>query len=256
MLGITGETPAGSTHNLGTSAAVTGTIVTRRQSAWGILGVLGALALGTLGSCANRDKAIRYKIILDVDTPSGVKSGSSVVESDFRQDGLTFGQAPFVDLGNGSYLFALLTDPFSKKTLYGIVLNALRYPDLRPPLDDPQASAFAQAKRSKPQATLHRLDYPMLVTFSNIKDSKSVSEVDPDDLVASFGAGYRLDQITIQVVDQEEPLTEGLEDILTWIGSYPETRLSAGDPLKVQTVAEAPLSRRLSNLSFIYRSRK
>ena len=122
--------------------------VTRQQSKSAILAVLGALALGMLGGCTNRDDAIRYKVTLEVDTPSGVKSGSSVVESDFGQDGLTFGQAPFVDLGNGRYLFTLLTDPFSKKTLYGIVLGVLRYPDLRPPLDDLQGNAFTQAKRS------------------------------------------------------------------------------------------------------------
>ena len=226
----------------------------RSKSRPGILGVVGVLALGLLWGCANRDDAIRYKITIDVGTPSGVKRGASVVESDFRRDGLTLGQAPFVDLGNGHYIFALLTDPFSEKTLYRIVLNALRYPDLKPPLDDPQANAFVQAKRTKPQAILRRADYPMLVTFGNIKDSGSVSEVSPDNLAASFGAGYRLEQITIQVVDQDEPLTQGLEDILTWADVPPETRLSPRDPLKLQTVAEAPLSRLLWNLSFVYRS--
>lgn len=216
--------------------------------------MVGVLALGLVGGCANRDDAIRYRITMDIGTPSGVKSGSSVVESDLRQDGLTLGQAPFVDLGNGHYVFALLTDPFSQKTLYGIVLKALRYPELNPPLENPQGNAFTQAKRTKPQAILRRADYSMLVTFGNIKDSGSVSEVGPDNLAASFGAGYRLEQITIQIVDQDETLTVGLEDILTWTDSPPETPFSPRDPIKIETVAKAPLSRRLSNFSFVYRS--
>lgn len=193
---------------------------------------------------------------MDIGTPSGMKSGSSVVESDLRQDGLTLGQAPFVDLGNGHYVFALLTDPFSQKTLYGIVLKALRYPELNPPLEDPQGNAFTQAKRTKPQAILRRADYPMLVTFGNIKNPSSVTEIDPGNLVANFGAGHRIERITIQITDQDEPLTEGLEGILTWLGTSPVGRISPQDPLKVETVAEAPLSRRLWNLSFVYRSRK
>ena len=221
-----------------------------------ILAALGTFALGFVGGCANRDHAIRYRITMDVGTPSGVKSGSSVVESDFRQDGLTFGQAPFVDLGNGHYIFALLTDPFSRKTLYGIVLNALRYPELEPPLDEPEGAAFVQAKQTKPQATLRPADYPMLVTFENIREPRSVTEIDPGNLSAGLGAGYRIVRITIQITDQDEPLTEGLEDILTWAGTPPETRLSPRDPLKIETVAEAPLSRRLSNISFVYRSSK
>lgn len=221
-----------------------------------MLAALGTFALGFVVGCANRDKANRYRISINVSTPSGLKTGSSVVESDLRQDGLTFGQAPFVNLGNGHYIFLLLTDPFSHKTLYEIVLKALRYPELKPPLDNPEGAAFVQAKRTKPQATLRPADYPMLVTFSNIRNSSSVSEVDPDNLAATLGAGYRLKQITVQVVDQDEPLTEGLEDILPWSATSPETRLSPGNPLKLETVAEAPLSRRLWNLSFVYRSRK
>ena len=218
-----------------------------------ILAISGALALGLLAACTSRTGAIRYKLIVNVDTPAGLKSGSSIVESDFGRDGLTLGQAPFVDLGNGRYLFALLSDPFSKKTLYGIVLRALRYPEARPPLENPQGNAFIQAKRSKQQVEIRHKDYPMLVTFGNVKDPTTVAEVDPNNLVANFGEGYRLETMSIEVVDQDDPLTEGLEDILTWIDSHPEKKLKAANPRKLETVAEAPLSRRLSNLSFVYR---
>ena len=218
-----------------------------------ILSISGSLTLGLLTACTSRDGAIRYKLIVNVDTPAGLKSGSSIVESDFARDGLTFGQAPFVDLGNGRYVFALLSDPFSEKTLYSIVLRALRYPEARPPLEDPQGNAFVQAKRSKPQVELRHEDYPMLVSFANLKDPATVGEVDPNNLVSNFGEGYRLKNISIKVVDQDDPLTDGLEDILPWIDSNPEKRLKARNPLKLETVAEAPLSRRLSNLSFVYR---
>jgi hypothetical protein len=49
----------------------------------------------------------------------------------------------------------------------------------------------------------------MLVTFKDIADPTSVVLVDPDDLAASFGAGYRLKAITVQVTDK--PVTVGIE---------------------------------------------
>lgn len=230
--------------------------MTYRQARPKILAMVGTLMLGLLASCSDRDDAMRYRLTVVVDTPSGTRSGSSIVESDFRNNGLTTGQAPIVDLGNGRYLFALLTDPFSQRTLYRIMLQALRYPESKPPLENPQGHTFRQAKRSKPKVTLRRADYPMLVTFRDIGNAKSVLEVDPDNLVANFGPGYKLERIAIEVVDQDEPITEGLEGLLKWLGPHALSRLSAGDPDTMQSVTEAPLSRQLSKLSFVYRSRK
>lgn len=67
-------------------------------------------------------------------------------------------------------------------------------------------------------------NYPYLVTFKDIADPTSVVRVDPDDLAASFGAGYRLKAITVQVTD--EPVTVGIAERLAWLSKYPEPSLN------------------------------
>jgi hypothetical protein len=61
--------------------------------------------------------------------------------------------------------------------------------------------------------------YPLLVTFTDINDPKSVLEVKPDNLAASFGVGYSLKSITLEITD--EPVTEGkVEGVLGWLDKY------------------------------------
>lgn len=65
---------------------------------------------------------------------------------------------------------------------------------------------------------------PLMVTFADIVDSKTVNRVDPDDLAASFGAGVRLKAVTLTVA--EEPVTEGkVEAVLGWLGTIWPNRL-------------------------------
>lgn len=174
----------------------------RRTFGRGALVLLGGGAImGLLGCGSGSDRRLRYKISVEADTMSGPQIGSSVVETDFDDNGFTFGQAPYVDLGRGQYVFALLNDPFSKKIFYRMVLNVLKYPELQPPLD-PEGHLFAQAKEKMPVGVVRREDYPMLVTFGDIDDPKTVREVD----------GSMVRRITLQVVDQDEPLTTGFEE--------------------------------------------
>jgi hypothetical protein len=57
--------------------------------------------------------------------------------------------------------------------------------------------------------------YPMLVTFEDVTDPKSVRLVDPADLATSFGAGYALRKITLEIT--REPVTKGVvEGVLGW----------------------------------------
>jgi hypothetical protein len=55
-----------------------------------------------------------------------------------------------------------------------------------------------------------------LVTFGNISDPTSVQQVDPDDLAATFGAGYALRAVTLEITG--EPVTIGVvEGVLGWL---------------------------------------
>jgi hypothetical protein len=61
--------------------------------------------------------------------------------------------------------------------------------------------------------------WPMLVTFTNLRDPMSVERVDPANLSAQFGEGVRLRRITVQVTDDD--VTEGMEERLGQLGLQP-----------------------------------
>jgi hypothetical protein len=82
--------------------------------------------------------------------------------------------------------------------------------------------------------------YPLLVTFTDLADPKTVRRIDPGNLAASFGPGYVLKAITLEITDEK---TSGgrIENILRWLAWPRERFLAAGGgetPLKVpgQTV--------------------
>lgn len=51
---------------------------------------------------------------------------------------------------------------------------------------------------------------PMLVTFDDIADPTSMRQGAPDDLAASFGQGYALREVTLEITDA--PTTTGVVD--------------------------------------------
>jgi hypothetical protein len=59
-------------------------------------------------------------------------------------------------------------------------------------------------------------DLPDLVTFDDVNDPRTVKLVDPRNLEASFGPGVRLTRATIAIVDNDTPLTRGIEKKLPW----------------------------------------
>jgi hypothetical protein len=80
----------------------------------GVLGVLAGGAALALGGCGSPGKAsYRFRMTVEVETPQGIKSGSSVMEVRLArgmaigdQSGVTsgvFGEAVVVDLPDGGY---------------------------------------------------------------------------------------------------------------------------------------------------------
>jgi hypothetical protein len=68
-----------------------------------------------------------------------------------------------------------------------------------------------------------------------------VRRVNPGDLSASFGAGYRFNSMTLSIT--EEPVTDGVvHKVLGWLTAYPEQGLS---PPTGRTT-DIPFSRRVS----------
>lgn len=214
---------------------------------------VGSLALllppALLGGCSLLRPIVptyRYRLTVEVDTPQGMRSGSSVIEVAtsiasklaLRPGELGWrvrGEAVAVELPNGKVLFALLSKPGQAEGANQFALNALAdrsWANEQEFLatvnaaiarrDIAELPRVAKTSRRRwepaPPPTDPAIDYPLLVTFGNIADPKTVAKVDPNDLAASFGPGVRLRRITVQMTDA--PVTTGIEKRLGWLPQY------------------------------------
>ena len=185
------------------------------------------------------------RLTLVIDTPDGELLATSVTQgsanytrvaiatSDHWGYGL-YGEAIVADLGGGRYLFALLPN---KQLAEAIFRDLMGDGDRRDLYQRLPHQAGMGARRLTPE------DYPLLVTFGDVSDPASVVQVDPADLAATFGAGFALREITLEVTD--DAVTEGVvEGVLGWLEPLNGGYLHGGFTSK-----GAPLG--LSGLEFI-----
>lgn len=159
------------------------------------------------------------KITVKIETPEGIKTGSSVIKQAYAYHGRTIGnahefllrgEAPVVDLGNGRYVFALVTANGMEYAVFEALhkklgFNRARYKEMA-----------ALIVRYKDKVNLSGRSAPMLVTFADVNDPMTVKQVDPKDLAASFGEGYSLKSIMLEITDA--PMTKGrVEKVLGWL---------------------------------------
>ncbi|MEQ5786461.1 Hsp20/alpha crystallin family protein [Erythrobacter sp. NFXS35] len=200
------------------------------QAAW-----LALAALMLPGCSFAEDKApdYRYRLTVEVETPEGVKTGSSViaVQQTLVRSGAVpanqaverrvRGEAVAVDLPGDKTLFALLrsdNDPDWASMVY-VLLAPQENKAFEDALDDVlEITGERTLPRTWPADLWipERSAYPMLVTFGDPADPTSVAKVDPDDLAASFGDGVRLKRITVELTD--DPITSGMRKRLSWLG--------------------------------------
>ncbi len=220
--------------------------MTRRAVSRAFLGLAAALG-GALGfSGCGRSVTSRFKLTLTLDTPSGVRSGSSVVEFNIREVRIPDhgfprwlrGEAVYVDLGPGRRpLIALLTNSDVGRpgegpkywaggegpridylmTLYGEKHGKDGVLDIVARL------ARHRGVRDIPTAAL-----PDLVTFAEVNDPKSVLKVDPENLEATLGAGVKWKRVTLEMTD--EPVTRGIEKRLPWLDHLEKYRTDPQNP--------------------------
>lgn len=156
-----------------------------------------------------------------VQTPSGLKSGSGVVYIKWS-DGPKIlpdppkrtysyeGEAAILDLGDGKYLFALISDA---ERLGLKVFGGTTYSQFTDMLG-PSIKTTHDSKGNKNPILVEHM--PRLVTFDDISDPTTVKQVDPSDLAATFGAGYSLKSITLEITD--EKVTQGeVDKVLGWL---------------------------------------
>ncbi len=168
-----------------------------------LLRVVAGGALFSLTGCSSRSASYRFRMTVEVETPQGIKTGSSVMEVRVArgmaigdQSGISsgiFGEAVVVDLPSGP-LFILLQIPDAGPPLQEIVPDALlaMSSDTSESADEVMTNTaklgstwFGSYKAELPRtrdngSQASNNNWPMMVRFRDINDPKSVERVDPE----------------------------------------------------------------------------
>ena len=189
--------------------------------------------------------AYRYRLTVEVETPEGLRTGSSVIEVETSESSFPHstvnhrvrGEAVAVDLPGGKTLFALLRSEsdvdWASRVMFMLAPEAPRSSD------DPFLFRYKNMLKLKGPITLPRMwppvadlpqrsAYPMMVTFGDLADPTSVERGDPDDLAASVGEGVVLKRITVQMT--EDPVTTGIDKRLAWLDHLESYRTIPDNP--------------------------
>jgi hypothetical protein len=174
------------------------------------------------------------KLTLSIDTPTGPVTASTVQA--IRWTGLTgfareavaaqqgssgdfkiTGEAAVIELAPDRYLFALLrgTGGFVGNPGENLAYALLEQRGEGGYVGTPETVALVAALPPGEPLPLPPEAWPMLVTFTDITDPASVVQVDATNLAATFGPGYALTGVTVEVT--EDAVTVGaVEAVLGW----------------------------------------
>jgi hypothetical protein len=209
-----------------------------------IRGILTMVAGALLAACGviQNYPVFHYRLTVEVETPEGLRTGSSVIEVRWGAINTSWGgagaetrgEAVAVDLPGGQTLFALLRGDAQSNWAGYAMFSVMPLPDAGPgqKSEDMLGIGIDQIIANKAVMALPRTipapsgdtqvsAYPMLVRFGDLRDPKTVAEVDPDDLAKSLGAGFKLRRITVQITD--DPVTAGIEKRFSWWREFRNT---------------------------------
>ncbi|KJC40027.1 hypothetical protein [Bradyrhizobium sp. LTSP857] len=162
----------------------------------------------------------RIRLTIEVQTPDGIRSGSSVIETSTWESGnwgpieargirRDFkGRAIFVDLGHGKNVVALLgfgADGTDQYHLYRLTRDALA---------PTKKGDWTEEYKLKGQGVLPPDDIPGLATFKDINDPSSAVRVDPADAAATLGSGFAFRQALLETTS--DSASKGIEKIFPW----------------------------------------
>ena len=208
---------------------------------WGLLVVCGLAVVWILMiPVFFPEYPARYRLTVEVETPNGLKTGSSVNEArygwQYTGGGITSsvdnsitGEAVFVDLGDGRNLVVTLTHWGSGRTRdlgggrmiptpwEGGPMDALNLPAIVygfPPHHKVKTPEGIERAKAEGPKEIEPFRLPTTVTFSDATDPKSAQLVDPTDLEATFGPGYRIRRAIVEMTDA--PLTQEIIRRLNW----------------------------------------
>jgi hypothetical protein len=210
-----------------------------------MLGLFALVIAGLwLAAAPSHPRTVRYRLTLNVETPEGLKSGSSVVEvTEYYADGAIrefdsssagvrfHGQATMVDLGARGLLFCVLQFDLARNPKAigrPIDLPATYFHQLIPKYEwSPELYDKLNSLRPPPKRDIAPNDLPLLVRFRDPTDSRTVERVEPDRLDAAFGQGVRLASATVEIT--RDDVTMGVEKKLMWLRSNDELHVVSPD---------------------------
>lgn len=232
--------------------------MTKRKTIFGYVAGAAIVTLFVYGLIFPSDK-LRQKIIVEVETPYGLRTGSSVVETRVEEgkswgdsSGTSFylkGEAVAVDLPGNKTIFALLRvvamgDPATYQA--SLIMDALHAGVVSTPpimigkLDLMQARAAASAAKIRLDLPV-RL-YPTLVRFRDVTDPLSVELVSElEGMTNETDSTIRIRRITVEVT--HEAVTNTILSILPWLARALDNSLDNRDATPTPTPTLAQLIR-------------
>ena len=218
----------------------------------GVIGFLGGGMTLMLTGCGmlGGTKSYRFRMTVEIETPQGLKIGSSVMEiTSYKTMKLTSeehagagsfrGEAVVVDLPNGP-VFALLKNDDAGQPLDVRVTSALSRVAEFNTVDDYVATvADLSGMFSSAKAELPRADWPLMVRFRDIDDPRSVEKVSPQ----SMGVKRILVETT------GDQITTGINKRFSWFAQYLNRHLD-GTSASIEDMTTDNIASHMSARSF------
>lgn len=157
----------------------------------------------------------RFRLTIEVQTPDGIKSGSSVIQTTYWESGgwgpveasgvraEAHGEAVFVDLGHNQNLVALLSwgsIGSEQDKIYGLTRAALA---------SGQRIDWKDEYKLKGKGDLPSDYVPTMVTFIDLNDPKSARLVWPNEFEKVFGARVSFRSASIETTS--DPISRTIE---------------------------------------------
>lgn len=225
------------------------------------IALIAIIGVAVFVSGCSKTTTQKIKVTVSVQDGTQIYSGSSVQKftcsETINKAGMPSiggcvirGEAVPVKIGDKGYLFMLFTQSILKeKRIYAE--GGERYAGAYPMV---HASYYTDAiqncksQADKSEWNVEPENAPLMVSFKDLDNPKSVIEVDPTDMLNVFGTGVTL--ISIHVERTKDSVTSGkIEKILPWLNN----RKYKYSSIFGESIAKPILVQQLQTTNFIWR---
>lgn len=177
---------------------------------------------GKVVSDALTTTVIKYKIIVEVETPEGLKTGSNVAQVTITPKFVHWNpssppvstrvkaEAIFIDLGQGKNIVSTLK--------FGESGTLDNIGELAQSVFKCTTSGL-RLRRNGTRSELTNTNIPVLVTFLDPNNPNTLRVVKPDEFEHAFGSGYLFKAAWIEITE-DAVTTNRIEQSLPWVGTY------------------------------------